>query len=147
MGAVGPKLLYEDDSIQHAGLYFDRPDGTESWANERYFKEYVLAYTNASTIVNEKFEDTEDLGGYFSGFDQETGTYDPATWMYEGGEIASAAGRREHHTQSFEARTKNGDRTFQLMRGISRISRRSSQFLPGRGERGFSAFSFGAIFF
>jgi GT2 family glycosyltransferase len=38
VGAVGPKLLYEDDSIQHAGLYFDRPDGAESWVNEHYFK-------------------------------------------------------------------------------------------------------------
>ena len=55
---------------------------------ESYFKEYVLAYTNASTIVNEDFQDTEDLGGFFSGFDEELGTYDPQTWMYEGGEIA-----------------------------------------------------------
>ena len=56
---------------------------------ESYFKEYVLHYTNASTIVNERFEDTEDLGGLFSGFDEEFGTYDPQTWMYEGGEIAA----------------------------------------------------------
>jgi formate dehydrogenase major subunit len=46
---------------------------------ESYFKEYVLNYTNASTIINESFEDTEDLGGYFSGFDAETGTYEPQT--------------------------------------------------------------------
>ena len=30
---------------------------------ESYFKEYVLHYTNASTIISEKFADTEDLGG------------------------------------------------------------------------------------
>ena len=30
---------------------------------ESYFKEYVLHYTNASTIIGEKFADTEDLGG------------------------------------------------------------------------------------
>ena len=54
---------------------------------ESYFKEYVLHYTNASTIINEKFEDAEDLGGVFSGFDPETGTYDRSTWMYEGGEV------------------------------------------------------------
>src|SRR4051812_8068429 len=75
---------------------------------ESYFKDYVLNYTNAATIVNEKFQDTEDLGGYFSGFDAEEGVYDPGTWMYEGGEIASAAGRREHTTQSFEQRTGAG---------------------------------------
>src|SRR5215218_6905704 len=31
--------------------------------NERYFKEYVAAYTNASTIINDEFQDIEDLGG------------------------------------------------------------------------------------
>ncbi len=38
LGAVGPKLLYEDDSIQHAGLYFTRPDERSPWNNEHYFK-------------------------------------------------------------------------------------------------------------
>ena len=38
IGALAPKLLYEDDSIQHAGLYFDRPPGAEVWSNEHYFK-------------------------------------------------------------------------------------------------------------
>ena len=41
IGALGPKLLYEDDSLQHAGLYFDmsREGPTAgSWANMHYFK-------------------------------------------------------------------------------------------------------------
>ena len=59
---------------------------------ESYFKEYVVNYTNAATIINEDFEDTEDLEGYFSGYDPETGTYDRTSWMYEGGE--DAGGRR-----------------------------------------------------
>src|ERR1700684_859052 len=37
--------------------------------NEKWFKDYVLAYTNASTIVEHGFEDTEDLQGIFSGYD------------------------------------------------------------------------------
>src|ERR1700722_10680622 len=61
---------------------------------ESYFREYVLHYTNASTIINENFRDAEDLGGVFSGFDPETGMYDRSSWMYEGGEMASAAGVR-----------------------------------------------------
>ena len=36
--------------------------------NERYFREYVVAYTNAPNIVREDFKDTEDLDGLFSGF-------------------------------------------------------------------------------
>ena len=38
IGALAPKLLYEDESIQHAGLYFDRPPGSHVWSNEHYFK-------------------------------------------------------------------------------------------------------------
>ena len=38
VGAVAPKLLYEDGSIQHAGLYFERAAGAEVWTNEHYFK-------------------------------------------------------------------------------------------------------------
>jgi len=38
IGAVAPKLLYEDESIQHAGLYFDRPAGPGPWSNEHFFK-------------------------------------------------------------------------------------------------------------
>jgi GT2 family glycosyltransferase len=37
VGAIAPKLLYEDDSLQHAGLHFYRQrDGL--WNNEHYFK-------------------------------------------------------------------------------------------------------------
>ena len=75
---------------------------------ESYFKEYVLRYTNASTIINEKFADTEDLGGVFSGFDPDTGTYDESSWIYEGGEVASVAGVREHATQAFDENTGVG---------------------------------------
>jgi len=37
-GAAGPMLLYEDDSLQHAGLYFERPHGSQLWSNEHYYK-------------------------------------------------------------------------------------------------------------
>lgn len=38
MGALGPKLLYEDGSLQHAGMYFERQPGTSLWHNLHYFK-------------------------------------------------------------------------------------------------------------
>ena len=50
--------------------------------NELYFKEYVLAYTNAATLIDEGFRDTEDLDGLFSGFDPEKRQYDTTTWKY-----------------------------------------------------------------
>jgi formate dehydrogenase major subunit len=66
--------------------------------NERYFREYIVHYTNAPAIVCKEFQDTEDLDGLFSGWDAEKGQYDPATWQYEGTDVGAAAGKREHFT-------------------------------------------------
>jgi formate dehydrogenase major subunit len=66
-------------------------------AGEHDFREYVLAYTNASVIVSEDFRDTEDLDGLFSGFDGETRTYDPSSWSYQGLEEEAAAGQSGEH--------------------------------------------------
>jgi hypothetical protein len=63
--------------------------------HERYFREYVVAYTNAATIVSEEFQDTEDLGGVFSGFEPQTSSYDTSTWGYAGTSMSAAAGQRE----------------------------------------------------
>src|SRR5689334_4237629 len=63
--------------------------------NELDFREYVVAYTNASSIIDEDFLDTEDLDGFFSGFDAERGQYDPDTWQYDGAKAAAAAGQRD----------------------------------------------------
>lgn len=38
IGALGVKLLYEDDSLQHAGMYFRRPDAQTPWENAHFFK-------------------------------------------------------------------------------------------------------------
>ncbi len=51
-------------------------------SNDLQFHEYVLAYTNAATIVGESYRDTEDLDGIFSGYDEESGSYSPQTWAY-----------------------------------------------------------------
>ena len=53
--------------------------------HERWFPEYVLAYSNASVIVDERFGDTEDLDGVFSGYDPEARDYDPSEghWSYK----------------------------------------------------------------
>ena len=62
--------------------------------NEKYFRDYVVAYTNAATILREDFQDVDDLDGVFSGYDPETGRYDTTTWQYEEGTVHAAAGRR-----------------------------------------------------
>jgi GT2 family glycosyltransferase len=37
-GAVGPKLLTDDGSVQHAGLYFMRHGPLDEWFNDHYWK-------------------------------------------------------------------------------------------------------------
>ena len=43
--------------------------------NERYFRDYVVHYTNAPALLRDDFKDTEDLDGLFS---------DSKTWQYAG---------------------------------------------------------------
>jgi formate dehydrogenase major subunit len=68
--------------------------------HELDFREYVLAYTNAATIVNEQFRDTEDLDGLFSGFNPETTTYDTTSWQYAGHEPDGARHDTEVHRET-----------------------------------------------
>jgi formate dehydrogenase major subunit len=63
-------------------------------ANEKYFRDYVIAYTNAATILTDDFTDTEDLDGVFSGLDAEGHRYDLSTWSYQGAMLRAAAGAR-----------------------------------------------------
>jgi formate dehydrogenase major subunit len=65
--------------------------------NELDFREYVVAYTNAPTIVSEDFVDTEDLRGLFSGFDPDSRTYDTTSWQFAGHE--ADADREDHDLQ------------------------------------------------
>ncbi len=50
--------------------------------NERYFRDYVINYTNAAAIISPEFQDTEDLHGLFSGWNKEKGQYDIESWQY-----------------------------------------------------------------
>jgi GT2 family glycosyltransferase len=48
IGALGPKLLYEDESIQHAGMYFQLDHRTRLWENQHYFKGFSRRLEPAS---------------------------------------------------------------------------------------------------
>lgn len=106
---------------------------------ESYFREYIVNYTNAPTIIDERFRDVEDLDGVFSGFDPESGMYDRSSWMYEGGEVAASAGVREHATQAFSEKTGAGmlvgktksDETLEHPRCVFQILKRHfSRYTP-----------------
>src|SRR4029079_6939381 len=68
--------------------------------NERWFDEYVKRYTNATVIIDEGYLDTEDLDGFFSGWDPETGKYDHTTWTYAGMQAEGSAGSPPKGEQS-----------------------------------------------
>ncbi len=64
--------------------------------NDLYFDEYVRHYTNAPVMIEDDFRDTEDLDGFFSGWDVEKGEYDPASWRYKGMVVHGSGGESEH---------------------------------------------------
>jgi formate dehydrogenase major subunit len=69
---------------------------SERWNKESFFQQFVTHYTNAPVLVSEEFQDTEDLGGVFSGlmqykggvnewpFNGFVGEYNSESWQYEG---------------------------------------------------------------
>jgi formate dehydrogenase major subunit len=52
------------------------------WNTNHFFKQFLVNYTNAASIVNEDFRDTEDLEGFFSGLMRSSGKEDK--WPYNG---------------------------------------------------------------
>jgi formate dehydrogenase major subunit len=50
--------------------------------NEKWFKEYVENYTNASSIIDDAFKDTEDLAGVFSGLGDRAYDAQGGHWAY-----------------------------------------------------------------
>src|SRR2546423_9417473 len=69
---------------------------SKRWNSDPFFKEFVVNYTNAATIISDDFKDTEELDGVFSGlvkfseppfwpYNGLEGRYDSATWAYKRG--------------------------------------------------------------
>jgi formate dehydrogenase major subunit len=81
---------------------------------EKYFREYLLAYSNAATIIAEEFADTEDLDGVFSGLNPEQRSYDTQSWQYAGADVQAASGQRD---QEWKERTGDGSSVSEAARG------------------------------
>lgn len=115
--------------------------------NELDFREYVLAYTNASAIVSESFVDAEDNDGIFSGFDPETLSYVQDSWQYAGQESASGSGHTakerdsaaglEHESHGAEVSGERlRDDTLQHPRCVYQILKRHfARYTPEMVER------------
>jgi len=96
--------------------------------NERYFKDYVVNYTNAPVIIGDDFKDTEDLDGLFSGWEKKKGKYETRTWMYKdvdpepaGGTRESPAGKKGEPIQRNPIQAEHTDPTLQDPRCVFQI--------------------------
>jgi formate dehydrogenase major subunit len=51
--------------------------------HDRVFRDYVVAYTNASVLIREDYQGPEELDGLFSGWQEDGERYDDTTWQYD----------------------------------------------------------------
>ncbi|HKH11515.1 MAG TPA: molybdopterin-dependent oxidoreductase [Rubrobacter sp.] len=113
--------------------------------NERYFKDYVVHYTNAATLVSEEFEDA-GADGLFSGWDEEKQRYDPTSWRYEGTPIdyASVGGSQGRlvgegtggHSEPNDGEPRPNDPTLQHERCVFQVLKRHfAKYTPEMVEK------------
>ena len=68
--------------------------------HDAWFDDYVRTYTNAPVIIDDRYRDTEDAAGFFSGWDPEKRTYDTNSWQYAGMQVKASAGQPPKGEQS-----------------------------------------------
>ncbi len=91
------------------------------WNTERFFRDWLLHYTNAATLISDEFKDTDDLDGVFSGlmeyrggtpewpYNGFVGQYDNKSWQYARGGRGGAQGEAAAYTA--RAGDAGGDHT------------------------------------
>ncbi len=147
--ARGAKVIHVDPRFSRtsalADLYVPLRAGTDIaflggiinyvLANDKWFPDYVLRYTNASTLINEEFQDTEDLGGVFSGLDREGREYDFSSWSYEGMDVipASGSGSESSDTKGSGEEDSSNDSSNDASEGSGTTNSRSVR-KSGRSE-------------
>jgi formate dehydrogenase major subunit len=74
----------------------------QRWNSDPFFKEFLVNYTNAATLISADYKDPEDLQGMFSGFDASNRRYDPKSWMYQREEKAETkpTGREQTYAET-----------------------------------------------
>lgn len=69
--------------IVFLGALINQVINSERWNSDPFFKEYVVNYTNAATLINPEFKDTDELNGLFSGLSEDGKTYSNSSWSYQ----------------------------------------------------------------
>ena len=103
------------------------------------FRDYVVHYTNASVLVREDFQDTEDLDGLFSGWDEAQRKYSPETWAFDSsdnpasdhGANARGGHGKDRGDEPARARETRRDASLQHPRCVYQVLRRHfSRYTP-----------------
>ncbi|HET7087388.1 MAG TPA: molybdopterin-dependent oxidoreductase, partial [Anaerolineae bacterium] len=85
---------------------------SERWNSDPFFKEYVVNYTNAATLITEEYQDPEDLDGVFSGLDAEKRRYDTQSWAYQREEaLVQPTGEEKTYAEMVAARVPGRSKT------------------------------------
>ena len=121
------------------------------------FRDYVVPYTNAATIISEEFKDTDELDGFFSGWDPSTRQYSSESWAYKGSrpkhgggmdpDRAGHAKERGGSTMEMPERPER-DETLQNPRCVFQLLKRHfSRYTPAMVEEicGVSPEAFGKV--
>jgi len=109
------------------------------WNSDPFFREWLVTYTNAPTLISAEFKDAEDLDGVFSGlmtyrgqlpewpFNGFIGEYDSASWQYA---------RTTVESQGWQAATAHSGE--QAAGGDQRRGAGAEARAPGAGPAGAS---------
>jgi formate dehydrogenase major subunit len=108
--------------------------------NDKWFHEYVMAFTNATTIITDEYGDPEKLAGLFTGYDAEKHRYDPEneTWQYanESGGSHGDSGHSKEGTGSLDNPVPEKDPTLENPRCVLNLLRKHyERYTPGMVAR------------
>ena len=73
-------------------------------ANDLWFRDFAMAYTNIAAVITDKYKGPEELDGYFSGFRDRDGCYNVESWQPDGEAEPSPLAEHHagHHTSTTE---------------------------------------------
>src|SRR6476661_2645488 len=67
--------------------------------NDLWFRDFALEYTNLAHIIEDGYQDPEQLDGLFSEFDRESSSHEHDTWQYKGRRVPSSIAEHRVQTQ------------------------------------------------
>ncbi len=152
----GAKIIHVDPRFTRtsatANLYAPLRSGTDIvflggvinyiLENEKYFKEYVQHYTNASFLVNPELKLPDDLDGLFSGYDPEKKTYDHNSWEIQREDLGQGEQKGQQPFENESQQSQDGQEASQGQSNAggqqherSHSQSQSQQKQTGGGER------------